>query len=113
MCFFEGGTNQPDVSTLPTVPSSPNLEVCETAMDVDMPAALLQPSTSSTDPVQAQAATAAIESPRSSSLLSCPDSEPRQSVEASGHHAHHQSGEDAILQVHVLISEHRGTPSLF
>ncbi|XP_036009819.1 DDB1- and CUL4-associated factor 6 isoform X3 [Mus musculus] len=86
-----GGTNQPDVSTLPTVPSSPNLEVCETAMDVDMPAALLQPSTSSTDPVQAQAATAAIESPRSSSLLSCPDSEPRQSVEASGHHAHHQS----------------------
>uniref|UniRef100_A0A8C6H7H6 DDB1- and CUL4-associated factor 6 n=1 Tax=Mus spicilegus TaxID=10103 RepID=A0A8C6H7H6_MUSSI len=86
-----GGTNQPDVSTLPTVPSSPNLEVCETAMDVDMPAALLQPSTASTDPVQAQAATAAIESPRSSSLLSCPDSEPRQSVEASGHHAHHQS----------------------
>ncbi|XP_021017168.1 DDB1- and CUL4-associated factor 6 isoform X3 [Mus caroli] len=86
-----GGTNQPDVSTLPTVPSSPNLEVCETAMDVDTPAALLQPSTSSTDPVLAQAATATIESPRSSSLLSSPDSEPRQSVEASGHHAHHQS----------------------
>ncbi|XP_021053792.1 DDB1- and CUL4-associated factor 6 isoform X3 [Mus pahari] len=86
-----GGTNQPDVSTLPTVPSSPNLEVCETAMDVDTPAALLQPATSSTDPVQAQAATATIESPRSSSLLSSPDSEPRQSVEASGHHAHHQS----------------------
>ncbi|XP_034368700.1 DDB1- and CUL4-associated factor 6 isoform X2 [Arvicanthis niloticus] len=86
-----GGTNQPDVSTLPTVPSSPNLEVGETAMDVDMPAALLQPSTSSTVSVQAQAATAPIESPRSTSLLSSPDSEPRQSVEASGHHTHHQS----------------------
>ncbi|XP_028614159.1 DDB1- and CUL4-associated factor 6 isoform X1 [Grammomys surdaster] len=86
-----GGTNQPDVSTLPTVPSSPNLEVGETAMDVDMPAALLQPSTSSTVSVQAQAAAAAIESPHSTSLLSSPDSEPRQSVEASGHHTHHQS----------------------
>ncbi|XP_031243737.1 DDB1- and CUL4-associated factor 6 isoform X2 [Mastomys coucha] len=86
-----GGTNQPDVSTLPTVPSSPNLDVGETAMDVDTPAALLQPSTSSTVSVQAQAAAAAIESPRSSSLLSSPDSEPRQSAEASGHHTQHQS----------------------
>lgn len=97
MCFFEGGTNQPDVSTLPTVPSSPNLEVGETAMDVDTPAALLQPSTSSTVSVQAQAAAAAIESPRSSSLLSSPDSEPRQSAEASGHHTQHQSGEDVVI----------------
>lgn len=86
-----GGTNEPDVSALPTVPSSPNLEVGETAMDVDTPAALLQPSTSSTGSVQAQAAAAAIESPRSTSLLSSPDSEPRQPVEASGHHTHHQS----------------------
>lgn len=86
-----GGTNEPDVSALPTVPSSPNLEVGETAMDVDTPAALLQPFTSSTGSVQAQAAAAAIESPRSTSLLSSPDSEPRQPVEASGHHTHHQS----------------------
>lgn len=86
-----GGTNEPDVSALPTVPSSPNLEVGETAMDVDTPAALLQPSTSSTGSVQAQAAAAATESPRATSLLSSPDSEPRQPVEASGHHTHHQS----------------------
>ncbi|XP_051003721.1 DDB1- and CUL4-associated factor 6 isoform X3 [Acomys russatus] len=86
-----GGTNQPDISTLPTVPSSPNLEVGETAMDVDVPAEqVLQPSTSSTVSVQAQAA-AAVESPHSASLLSSPDSAQRQSAEASGHHAHHQS----------------------
>lgn len=87
-----GGTNQPDVSTLPTVPSSPNLEVGETAMDVDTPAEqLLQPSTSSTVSVQAEAAAPAIESPHSTSLLSSPDSEQRQSVEAPGQHTHHQS----------------------
>lgn len=86
-----GGTNEPDVSALPTVSSSPNLEVGETAMDVDTPAALPQPSPSSTGSVQAQAATGAIESPRSTSLMSSPDSEPRQPVEASGHHTHHQS----------------------
>lgn len=83
-----GGTNQPDVSSLPTVPSSPNLEVGETAMDVDMPAEQpLQPSTSSTVSVQAQAAASAVESPHSTSS----DSEQRQSAEASGHHTHHQS----------------------
>ncbi|XP_040593735.1 DDB1- and CUL4-associated factor 6 isoform X5 [Mesocricetus auratus] len=88
-----GVTNQSDASTLPTVPSSPSLEVGETAMDVDTPAEqLLQPSTSSTVSVQAQAAASATESPRSASVLSSPDSEPRQSVEASGHHAQHQSG---------------------
>ncbi|MEJ1270284.1 DDB1 and CUL4 associated factor 6 [Cricetulus griseus] len=87
-----GATNQSDVSTLPTVPSSPNLEVGETAMDVDAPAEqLLQPSTSCTVSVQAQATASAIESPGCTSVLSSPDSEPRQSVEASGHHAHHQS----------------------
>ncbi|XP_012969765.1 DDB1- and CUL4-associated factor 6 isoform X8 [Mesocricetus auratus] len=87
-----GVTNQSDASTLPTVPSSPSLEVGETAMDVDTPAEqLLQPSTSSTVSVQAQAAASATESPRSASVLSSPDSEPRQSVEASGHHAQHQS----------------------
>lgn len=92
--FFEGGTNQPDASTLPTVPSSPNLEVGETAMDVDTPSEqLLQPSTSSTVSVQAQAAASATESPHS------PDSEQRQPVEAPGQHTHHQSGEDVILQV--------------
>lgn len=97
--FFKGGTNQPDVSTLPTVPSSPNLEVGETAMDVDTPAEqLLQPSTSSTVSVQAEAAAPAIESPHSTSLLSSPDSEQRQSVEAPGQHTHHQSGENVILQ---------------
>ncbi|KAL1769619.1 DDB1-and CUL4-associated factor 6 isoform X6 [Sigmodon hispidus] len=87
-----GGANQSDVSALPTVPSDPNLEVGETAMDVDTPAEqLLQPSTSSTVSVQAQAVASAIESPLSTSLLSSPDSEQRQSVEASGHHTHHQS----------------------
>lgn len=92
-----GGTNEPDVSALPTVPSSPNLEVGETAMDVDTPAALLQPSTSSTGSVQAQAAAAAIESPRSTSLLSSPDSEPRQPVEASGHHTHQSDNNNERL----------------
>ncbi|XP_059136528.1 DDB1- and CUL4-associated factor 6 isoform X2 [Peromyscus eremicus] len=86
-----GGTNQSDVSTLPTVPSNPNLEVGETAMDVDAPAEPLQPSTSSPVSVPAQAAASAIESPHSASLLPSPDSEQRQSVEASGHHAHQQS----------------------
>ncbi|XP_076404022.1 DDB1- and CUL4-associated factor 6 isoform X12 [Peromyscus maniculatus bairdii] len=86
-----GGTNQSDVSTLPTVPSNPNLEVGETAMDVDAPAEQLQPSTSSPVSVPAQAAASAIESPHSASLLPSPDSEQRQSVEASGHHTHQQS----------------------
>ncbi|XP_028720220.1 DDB1- and CUL4-associated factor 6 isoform X4 [Peromyscus leucopus] len=86
-----GGTNQSDVSTLPTVPSNPNLEVGETAMDVDAPAEQLQPSTSSPVSDPAQAAASAIESPHSASLLPSPDSEQRQSVEASGHHTHQQS----------------------
>ncbi|KAM4860396.1 DDB1- and CUL4-associated factor 6 isoform 7-T7 [Thomomys bottae] len=86
-----GGTNQSDVSALPTVPSSPDLEVGETAMDIDTPAEqLLQPSTSSTIPVQPYSGPSSTESPHST-LLSSPDSEQRQSVETSGQHAHHQS----------------------
>nr|XP_040133579.1 DDB1- and CUL4-associated factor 6 isoform X3 [Ictidomys tridecemlineatus] len=88
----EGGTSQSDVSTLPTVPSSPDLEVGETAMDVDTPAEhFLQPSTSSAVSAQVHATSSSTESPHSTSLLSSPDSEQRQSVEASGHHTHHQS----------------------
>nr|XP_030731412.1 DDB1- and CUL4-associated factor 6 isoform X2 [Globicephala melas] len=89
-----GGTSQSDVSTLPTVPSSTDLEVGEneTAMEVDTPAEqFLQPSTSSTMSAQAHSASSSTESPHSTSLLSSPVSEQRQSVEASGHHTHHQS----------------------
>ncbi|XP_058396110.1 DDB1- and CUL4-associated factor 6 isoform X2 [Diceros bicornis minor] len=87
-----GGTSQSDVSALPTVPSSTDLEVGETAMEVDTPAEqFLQPSTSSTMSAQAHSTSSSTESPHSTSLLSSPDSEQRQSVEASGHHTHHQS----------------------
>ncbi|KAM9109300.1 DDB1- and CUL4-associated factor 6 isoform 3-T3 [Megaptera novaeangliae] len=87
-----GGTSQSDVSTLPTVPSSTDLEGGETAMEVDTPAEqFLQPSTSSTMSAQAHSASSSTESPHSTSLLSSPVSEQRQSVEASGHHTHHQS----------------------
>uniref|UniRef100_A0A8C3WIG4 DDB1- and CUL4-associated factor 6 n=1 Tax=Catagonus wagneri TaxID=51154 RepID=A0A8C3WIG4_9CETA len=81
-----GGAGQSDVSTLPTVPSSTDSEVGETAMEVDAPGEqFLQPSTSSTMSAQAHLASST-ESPHSS-----PDSEHRQSVGASGHHTHHQS----------------------
>ncbi|KAM9690788.1 DDB1- and CUL4-associated factor 6 isoform 4-T4 [Dama dama] len=87
-----GGTNQSDVSTLPTVPSSTDLEVGETAMEVDTPdEQFLQPSTSSNVSTQGHLASSSTESPHSTSLLSSPDSEQRQSVEASGHHTRHQS----------------------
>ncbi|XP_060271836.1 DDB1- and CUL4-associated factor 6 isoform X21 [Ovis aries] len=87
-----GGTNQSDVSTLPTVPSSTDLEVGETAMEVDTPdEQFLQPSTSSTVSTQGHLASSSTESPHSTSLLSSPDSEQRQSVEASGRHTRHQS----------------------
>ncbi|XP_032147376.1 DDB1- and CUL4-associated factor 6 isoform X9 [Sapajus apella] len=87
-----GGASQSDISTLPTVPSSPDLEVSETAMEVDTPAEqFLQPSTSSTVSAQAHSTSSPTESPHSTSLLSSPDSEQRQSAEASGHHTHHQS----------------------
>ncbi|XP_011788797.1 PREDICTED: DDB1- and CUL4-associated factor 6 isoform X4 [Colobus angolensis palliatus] len=87
-----GGTSQSDISTLPTVPSSPDLEVSETAMEVDTPPEqFLQPSTSSTTSAQAHSTSSPTESPHSTPLLSSPDSEQKQSVEASGHHTHHQS----------------------
>nr|XP_037841927.1 DDB1- and CUL4-associated factor 6 isoform X6 [Chlorocebus sabaeus]XP_037841928.1 DDB1- and CUL4-associated factor 6 isoform X6 [Chlorocebus sabaeus] len=87
-----GGTSQSDISTLPTVPSSPDLEGSETAMEVDTPPEqFLQPSTSSTMSAQAHSTSSPTESPHSTPLLSSPDSEQRQSVEASGHHTHHQS----------------------
>ncbi|XP_023562071.1 DDB1- and CUL4-associated factor 6 isoform X3 [Octodon degus] len=87
-----GGTSQLDISTLPAVPSSPDLEAGETSMDVDAPAEqFLQPSTSSSVSAQAHSVCFSTGSPRSTSLLSSPDSEQRQSAEASGHHAHHQS----------------------
>lgn len=87
-----GGTSQSDISTLPTVPSSPDLEGSETAMEVDTPPEqFLQPSTSSTVSAQAHSTSSPTESPHSTPLLSSPDSEQRQSVEASGHHTHHQS----------------------
>lgn len=88
-----GGASQSDVSAVPTVPSSPDLEAGETAMDVDAPSdQLLQPSTSSTVSAPAHLTSSSTESPHSTSLLSSPDSEQRQSAEASGPHAHHQSG---------------------
>ncbi|XP_077013007.1 DDB1- and CUL4-associated factor 6 isoform X7 [Tamandua tetradactyla] len=87
-----GGTSQSDVSTLPSVPSSTDLKVGETAMEVDTPAEqYLQPSTSSAMSAQAHLTASSTESPHSTSLLSSPDNEQRQPVEASGHHTHHQS----------------------
>ncbi|XP_062960761.1 DDB1- and CUL4-associated factor 6 isoform X3 [Cynocephalus volans] len=87
-----GGTSQSDVSALPTVPSSSDLEVGETAMEVDTPAEqFLQPSTSSTLSAQVPSTSSSTESPHSTSLLSSPDTEQRQSGEASGHRTHHQS----------------------
>ncbi|EHA98199.1 Nuclear receptor interaction protein [Heterocephalus glaber] len=60
-------------------------------MDVDAPAEqFLQPATSSATSAQACSVGFSTGSPRSTSLLSSPDSEQRQSAEASGHHAHHQ-----------------------
>lgn len=61
-------------------------------MEVDTPPEqFLQPSTSSTMSAQAHSTSSPTESPHSTPLLSSPDSEQRQSVEASGHHTHHQS----------------------
>ncbi|XP_004706903.1 DDB1- and CUL4-associated factor 6 [Echinops telfairi] len=87
-----GGSSPSDVPTLPTIPSSTDLEVGEAAMEVDTPAEqFLQPSTSSAMSAQSPPASSSAESLHSTTLLSSPDSEQRQSVEASGHHAHHQS----------------------
>ncbi|XP_068950823.1 DDB1- and CUL4-associated factor 6 isoform X7 [Petaurus breviceps papuanus] len=87
-----GGTNQSDVPAVPTGPSSSELEVGETAMEVDAPPEqFLQSSSSSTMSAQAPSTSSSAESPRSTSLLSSPDTEQRLSLESSGHHAHHQS----------------------
>ncbi|XP_004408368.1 PREDICTED: DDB1- and CUL4-associated factor 6 isoform X2 [Odobenus rosmarus divergens] len=87
-----GGTSQSDVSALPAVPSSTDLEVGESAMEVDPSAEQsLQPSTSAAVSAQAHSTSPSTESPHSTSLLSSPDNEQRQSVEASGRHTHHQS----------------------
>ncbi|XP_072504831.1 DDB1- and CUL4-associated factor 6 isoform X5 [Notamacropus eugenii] len=87
-----GGINQSDVPAVPTGPSSAELEVGETAMEVDTPAEqFLQSSSSSTVSAQAPSTSSSTESPRSTSLLSSPDTEQRLSLEASGHHTHHQS----------------------
>ncbi|XP_078012641.1 DDB1- and CUL4-associated factor 6 isoform X14 [Phascolarctos cinereus] len=87
-----GGTNQSDVSTVPTGQSSAELEMGETAMEVDAPAEqFLQSSSSSTVSAQAPSTSSSTESPRSTSLLSSPDTEQRLALEASGHHTHHQS----------------------
>ncbi|XP_027469645.2 DDB1- and CUL4-associated factor 6 isoform X9 [Zalophus californianus] len=87
-----GGTSQSDVSALPAVPSSTDLEVGESAMEVDPSAEQsLQPSTSAAVSAQVHSTSPSTESPHSTSLLSSPDNEQRQSVEASGRHTHHQS----------------------
>uniref|UniRef100_A0A2K6AE39 DDB1 and CUL4 associated factor 6 n=1 Tax=Mandrillus leucophaeus TaxID=9568 RepID=A0A2K6AE39_MANLE len=89
---LRGGTSQSDISALPAVSSSPDLEVREAAMEVDTPAEqFLQPSASSTTSAQAHSISSPTESPQSTPLLSSLDSEQRQSFEASGHHTHHQS----------------------
>ncbi|XP_072504833.1 DDB1- and CUL4-associated factor 6 isoform X7 [Notamacropus eugenii] len=92
-----GGINQSDVPAVPTGPSSAELEVGETAMEVDTPAEqFLQSSSSSTVSAQAPSTSSSTESPRSTSLLSSPDTEQRLSLEASGHHTHHQSDSEKL-----------------
>lgn len=87
-----GATSQSDVSTLPAVPSSADLEVGEMAMDVDAPAEqLLQPSVSSAASAQAHSPAPSVERPQSPPVLSSPGREQRPPVEASGQHAQHQS----------------------
>uniref|UniRef100_A0A2K5I2I7 Uncharacterized protein n=1 Tax=Colobus angolensis palliatus TaxID=336983 RepID=A0A2K5I2I7_COLAP len=94
-----GGTSQSDISALPAVSSSPDLEVSEAAMEVDTPAEqFLQPSASSTMSAKAHSISSPTESPHSTPLLSSPDSEQRQSFEASGHHTHHQSDSSSSLK---------------
>lgn len=93
-----GGTNQSEVSTLPTVPSSADLEVGEAAMEVDVSAEqFLPPCASSTASAQAHSPPPSAESPPSASSLPSPDSEQRQSMEASGHHAHQSDNNNERL----------------
>ncbi|KAM5236128.1 DDB1- and CUL4-associated factor 6 isoform 4-T4 [Ctenodactylus gundi] len=103
-----GGTNQPDVSSLPTVPSSPELEAGETAMDVDTPVEQCpQPSASPAVSAQAQAVSSSPGDPPPTALLSSPSSEQRQSVEASAHYTRHQSDSPPSV-----VSKQLGSTSL-
>ncbi|XP_027724231.1 DDB1- and CUL4-associated factor 6 isoform X5 [Vombatus ursinus] len=103
-----GGTNQSDVSTVPTGQSSAELEMGEAAMEVDAPAEqFLQSSSSSTVSAQAPSTSSSTESPRSTSLLSSPDTEQRLSLEASGHHTHHQSAPEESTEETTKTQECR------
>ncbi|XP_058516582.1 DDB1- and CUL4-associated factor 6 isoform X4 [Ochotona princeps] len=84
-----GGMSQSDVSAVPAGPSGSDLELGETAMDVDAPAnQFLQASPSSTVSAQAPVTSSPTESQHSTSP---PDTEQRHAVEASGRQTHRQS----------------------
>ncbi|XP_040843482.1 DDB1- and CUL4-associated factor 6 isoform X2 [Ochotona curzoniae] len=84
-----GGMSQSDVSAVPAGPSSSDLELGETAMDVDAPAnQFLQASPSSAASAQALVTPSPTESQH---FTSSPDTEQRHAVEASGRQTHRQS----------------------
>lgn len=98
MYFLKGGMSQSDVSAVPAGPSSSDLELGETAMDVDAPAnQFLQASPSSAASAQALVTPSPTESQH---FTSSPDTEQRHAVEASGRQTHRQSGEDVSLYEH-------------
>ncbi|XP_055964521.1 DDB1- and CUL4-associated factor 6 isoform X1 [Sorex fumeus] len=81
-----GGTHPSDVSTLSAVPSSADLEVGETAMEVDVPVeSFLPPSASSSTSLRAHSTAS------TDSLVSSPESEHRLAADASGPPTQHQS----------------------
>ncbi|XP_067402372.1 DDB1- and CUL4-associated factor 6 isoform X1 [Emydura macquarii macquarii] len=82
-----GGTSRPDATITSNVPPSAE---SETTMEVDGPEQLPS-SSSSTMSAQAPSTSPSMESPPSTSLLSSPDNEQRQSLEASAHPTLHQS----------------------
>lgn len=74
-----GGTNQPDGPTLPTVPSGADLEVGETAMEVDAPVeSFLPPSASSSTSLRAHSTAS------TDSVVSSPESEHRPAADTPG-----------------------------
>ncbi|XP_054979113.1 DDB1- and CUL4-associated factor 6 isoform X3 [Sorex araneus] len=74
-----GGAQQPEASTLSAVPSSAELEVGETAMDVDVPVeSFLPPSASSSTSLRAHSTAS------TDSLVSSPESEHQLAAAASG-----------------------------
>lgn len=92
--LFEGGTNQPDGPTLPTVPSGADLEVGETAMEVDVPVeSFLPPSASSSTSLRAHSTAS------TDSVVSSPESEHRPAADTPGPPAQRPSGEEAPLSV--------------